>query len=233
MKIVVSGSTKGIGKAIVEEFSNQASDIFLAARTRKDLDQQKLDLIHKNDQLNVYTFVADFSIASEVKAFGDYINSISDSVDILINNAGLFIPGNILEEKEGSFEQIISTNLSSVYHLSRKLIPGMISQGSGHIFNICSVASLKAYPNGGSYSISKFALYGLTQNLRSELMDKNIKVTAVIPGATWTDSWSGSGLPEDRLMQSSDIARSISSAYNLSGSTLVEEIILRPVKGDI
>ena len=103
----------------------------------------------------------------------------------------------------------------------------------GHIFNICSVASLKAYPNGGSYSISKFALYGLTQNLRHELKEFNVKVTAVIPGATWTDSWSQSGIPRERFMEADDIALMIYQATQLSAGAVVEEIVMRPQLGDI
>lgn len=233
MKIVITGSTKGIGKAIVEEFAPVASVMILTARTAADLNSQKNELNNKFPNLEIHVFPADFSINHEVKTFGDFVNSTIESADILVNNAGIFIPGNILDEEEGTYESILSTNITSVYHLSRKLVPAMITRGKGHVFNICSVASLRSYPNGGSYSISKFALYGFTQNLRAELMDKNIKVTAIIPGATWTDSWAGSGIEENRLMQSKDIAKSIFSAYHLSDSALIEEIIMRPLKGDL
>ena len=87
---------------------------------------------------------------------------------------------------------MINTNLYSAYHLSRGLIPKMIENKSGDIFNICSVAGLKAYPNGGSYSISKFAMHGMSLGLREELKLHGIRVTAVHPGATLTASWDGS-----------------------------------------
>ena len=98
---------------------------------------------------------------------------------------------------------------------------------------MCSVASILAYPNGGSYSISKFALLGFSKVLREELKTQGIKVTAILPGATWSDSWQGVDFPEDRLMQASDIALAVWSAYNLSRAAVVEELLIRPQLGDL
>jgi short-subunit dehydrogenase len=109
----------------------------------------------------------------------------------------------------------------------------MIQKGKGHIFNICSIASLKAYPNGGSYGISKYALHGFSQNLRTELKDKGIKVTGVYPGATYTNSWLGSGVAPERIMEANDIAHMLYAATQLSQQAVVEEIILRPQLGDL
>ena len=109
----------------------------------------------------------------------------------------------------------------------------MIEKKSGHIFNMSSIAGLKAYPNGGSYSISKFALRGFSINLRDELKRYNIKVTTVFPGAAYTDSWAASGLERKRFMEASDIAKIVYAASQLSAQACVEEIILRPQWGDI
>jgi short-subunit dehydrogenase len=89
-----------------------------------------------------------------------------------------------------------------------------------------------AYPNGGSYTISKFALLGFSKCLREELKDEGIRVTAVMPGATLTPSWEGAGYPAERFMPPEDVAESIFGAYELSDRTVVEEMILRPQKGD-
>ena len=109
----------------------------------------------------------------------------------------------------------------------------MVSQRSGHIFNICSIASLKAYENGGAYSISKFALLGFTRNLREEMKQHNIKVTAILPGAAYTDSWAASGINPQRIMEASDIAELVYSATHLSPQACVEEIVVRPQLGDL
>jgi short-subunit dehydrogenase len=128
---------------------------------------------------------------------------------------------------------MIDVNLYTAYRLTRKILPAMKSNKSGHIFNMCSVASLKAYRNGGAYSISKYALLGFSENLREELKPYGIKVTAICPGATHTPSWEGSGVPEDRIMEAGDIAEMLWSAYKLSSQANVEMIVMRPVKGDL
>jgi len=152
---------------------------------------------------------------------------------ILINNAGFFLPGNLMEEEQGILESQIEANVYSAYHTSRAIVPAMIKKGSGHIFNICSIASLKAYTQGGSYGISKYALDGFSKNLREELKDKGIKVTGVYPGATYTNSWVGSGVEPSRIMESNDIAKMILAATQLSPRAVVEDIVMRPQLGDL
>lgn len=109
----------------------------------------------------------------------------------------------------------------------------MIARRQGHIFNMCSIASLQAYHNGGSYSISKFALMGFSKNLREELKQYNIKVTAVYPGAVMTESWSGFDNTTQRIMEADDIAAMIVAATKLSPQAVVEDIIIRPQLGDL
>ena len=174
----------------------------------------------------------DLSKKENVIAFANFALQFG-TPGILINNAGSFVPGSIHTEPEGALEEMMETNLYSAYHLTRKLLPKMMKAKNGHIFNMCSIASIQAYKNGGSYSLSKFALLGLTKNLREELKSYNIKVTAVIPGAAYTDSWSESGLDEDRFMKPDDIAELVYAVSQLSPQTCVEEIILRPQLGDI
>ena len=175
----------------------------------------------------------DVSKREEVKVFAEKVLNEFGAVDIIVNNAGVFLPGQVINEEEGTLEKLIETNLYSAYHLSRMLLPKMLEKKSGHIFNLCSVASIQAYPNGGSYSISKFALLGLSKALREELKPHHIKVTALIAGATYTDSWSQSNLPESRFMKAEDIAQTVWDVYHLSENTVVEEILLRPILGDI
>jgi short-subunit dehydrogenase len=109
----------------------------------------------------------------------------------------------------------------------------MIERKSGHIFSIGSIAGLTAYANGGSYAISKWAMLGFTKCLREELKNYNIKVTSVLPGATYTASWEGVDIPEERFMKAADVAESVWGAYNLSPYSVVEEIVIRPQLGDL
>ena len=127
----------------------------------------------------------------------------------------------------------MAVNLYSAYHLTRALLPAMKKKGAGHIFNMCSIASLKAYENGGAYSITKYALQGFSDNLRHELMEDRIKVTAIMPGATWSRSWAASGLPEERFIKTEDIAAMVWASFSLSASADVETIVIRPILGDL
>ena len=150
-----------------------------------------------------------------------------------MNNAGVFIPGKITEEEDGSLEKMMSINTYSAYYMSRYIIDSMKNKKGGYIFNICSTASIMPYLNGGSYCISKHAMLGFSKVLREELKEIGIRVSAVLPGATYTSSWEEADLPESRFIKSSDIAETIWSAFSLSENTVIEELIVRPQLGDI
>jgi short-subunit dehydrogenase len=229
---VVSGSSKGIGKAIAINFAAKGFDVVLASRNLVTLNDLKIQI--ENDfKVNCFVFQADLSIKSEVIAFGDFVLSLNRPIDVLVNNAGVFLPGQIQNEEEGVLEAQINTNLYSAYNLTRKLISKLTAQQYGHIFNICSIASLQAYAHSGSYTISKFAMLGFSKSLRDEMKNQNVKVTSVMPGATLTDSWAGVDLPVERFIQSEDIAKMIWSCYELSPSAVVEDLVIRPQLGDI
>ena len=230
--IVVSGGTKGIGRAIIEIFAQNGYTVFTCARNQDELNVLQEHIEWKYN-VKCYTFKADVSLKNEVMAFGNFILKTVDKIDILVNNAGYFVPGDIHSEEDGVLESMIETNLYSAYYLTRSVIHNMISNHSGQIFNICSIASITAYDNGGSYSISKYAMYGMTRNLREEMKDKGIKVTAILPGATLSASWEGVDVPKERLAKASDVADVIWSASQLSNQAVVEEIIVRPQLGDL
>jgi NADP-dependent 3-hydroxy acid dehydrogenase YdfG len=117
--------------------------------------------------------------------------------------------------------------------MGKILIPHFEQNKQGYIVNISSIAGIQAYPNGGSYAVTKFALTGYTKTIREELKTKNIKVIGIYPGATYTDSWSNSDLPKERFVAPQDIADIIYQSTSLSNSAVVEDIIIRPQLGDI
>lgn len=230
---VITGATKGLGRAMSEVFAANGYDLIVCARTESALEDMHEEWQKRFPERRLLNYPADLSKKSEVMEFGAFVKQNTTHIEVLINNAGLFMPGHITTELEGTLETQIETNLYSAYHLTRAVLPLMLKLGRGHIFNICSVASIKAYPNGGSYSISKFALLGLTKVLREELKNDGIKVTAVLPGAAWSDSWRGVDVPHDRLMEANDVALSVFHATQLSPAAVVEEILLRPQLGDL
>lgn len=220
--IVVTGGTKGIGRAIANRFIDEGFDAVVCARS--------IDAVQEPGLLPVS---ADLSTRAGVDTLLDYLHSLNRPIDVLVNNTGIFQPGQIHNEAEGTFEQLMNTNVASAYHLTRGVVGEMIARRQGHIFMMCSTASITPYTNGGSYCISKFALLGMSRVLREELKPHGVKVTAILPGATLTASWEGTDLPEERFMKPDDVANSAWAAYSLSKSAVIEEILIRPQLGDI
>jgi len=231
--ILVTGGTKGIGRAIIEKFAADGFHIITCSRHENDLRKLKLEIEEKYTFSKVLYQTTDVSDRIAVEGFIKFVQKLNVKIDVLVNNAGVFIPGKITEENSLALDHMMQTNLYSAYAITKGLVTDMIKRKSGHIFMMCSTASITAYTNGGSYCVSKFALYGLTQVLREELKRVGVKVTAVLPGATLTASWEGVDLPVERFLKPEDVASAISNAYCMSAGAVVEEILIRPQLGDI
>ena len=233
MNAVITGGTKGMGLAIAEIFAANGFELAIAARTQADLDVLEQDFARRFPHSKLRAFCADLSQKEDVLAFAEAIAKRWPVVDVLVNNAGLFQPGKLLEDPDGFLENMLNVNFWGAYHLTRALAPAMEEAGKGHIFNICSVASQAAYPDSGAYAVTKFALLGFSKSLRFELRESGVKVTAVLPGATWTSSWAGTTLDPKRFIAAADVAKAVYHAWDTSPATVVEEIILRPQLGDL
>jgi short-subunit dehydrogenase len=227
--IVVSGCTKGIGRAIATYFADRGFSVAGYARSQSDITAMQTEFAAKFPDQKFLFISADASKKMEVLAFAESVKKQFAAVEIVINNAGIFLPGSIMNEKDGTLETLMETNVYSAYYLTRALQDTI----KRNIFNICSIASLQAYEAGASYTISKFAMLGFSKQLREELKHTGIKVTSVMPGAVLTNSWAGVNLPKERFIQPNDIGKIIYNAYELSEGADLEELIIRPQLGDI
>ncbi len=232
MNIIITGASKGIGKAIAEIFAGAGHTLFLCSRSEKPLYDAVAELQTKYPQSTIKAKPADMGNREQAREFGAWCLGIGVP-DIVVNNAGQYLPGSLHNEDEGVLEQMMAVNLYSAYHLTRALLPAMMKAKKGHIFNMCSIASLHAYNNGGSYSISKFALLGFSKNLREEMKPHGIKVTAICPGATMSASWDGANVDPKRIMEAGDVATMIYAASGLSPMADVEDMVMRPLQGDL
>ena len=230
---IITGATQGIGKAIAEKLLAEGFNVATCARTQADLDALQTEWTETYPGMQVITYRADMSEKQQVLDFAAHVLEQFSTIDILVNNAGLFFPGSLMEEPDGHLEQLMAVNLYSAYHITRSVIHNMPTNGKSHIFNLSSVAALKAYPNGGAYSITKYALTGFSDNLREEYKGKGIRVTTVCPGATHSRSWEGAAVAKGRLMEANDVAEIVWSAYSLSAQANVENIVMRPSQGDL
>lgn len=234
MFAIITGASKGIGKAVAEKLAAEGFDVAICARNAATLGETAAAIRQQSPGVKVLALQVDMGDKQAVLKFAaDVQKELGDTPAILVNNAGIFVPGAVHEEEDGHLEKMMAVNLYSAYHLTRAFIPAMKAAKNGHVFNLCSTASHKAYPNGGSYSITKFALLGFSKNLREEMKPHGVKVTSVSPGPVLTASWEGFDGPEDRLMEPADVASMIWAAYQLSPQAVIEEIIMRPQLGDL
>lgn len=229
--MVVTGASKGIGKAVALYFAERGFNVAACARNEQALVELQKEITRF--KVKAITEVCDVSDPKAVSLFAQKVLNEWKTIDVLVNNAGSYLPGRVIDEADGNLDFLIKTNLYSAYNITRAFVNGMVERKQGHIFNVSSIAGLQAYPNGGSYSISKFAMTGLSKALREELKPYNVRVTNIAPGATLTDSWAGTDLPESRFISPNDLAKLIFDINGLSESADVEEVVIRPVLGDI
>jgi len=228
MNAIITAATRGIGKAIAIKLAENGYDLAVCSRSRTGLEELREAL--KYTGRKVFLHVADCSVKSEVYRFCEAVQKQMPVVDVLVNNAGIYLTGSMLEEADDQFEMQIDLNLKSAYFTSKFFGKMMREQASGHIFNICSVASKQIVENAGGYSVTKAALLSLNHVFREELSKYNVKVTAVLPGSTLTSSWEGTQIPAERFVQPEDIANAIHTILSLSSGVNVDEITIKPVQ---
>jgi NADP-dependent 3-hydroxy acid dehydrogenase YdfG len=232
--IIVTGASRGIGLAILEKYARAGWNLAFCSKNPDSVAKAKLHLQGINSDIKIYAEAFDIENKDAVMNFAANCIKELGSIHILVNNAGLFKQGELSAASfDDDLEYLMRVNLFSAYWMGKVIIPDMIKNNSGHIFNISSIAGLKDYDNGGGYTVAKFALTGYTKQIRNELKSKNVRVTGVYPGAVLTDSWAGVDLPASRFIQPSDIADIVYATSQLSPSACVEDIIVRPQEGDI
>ena len=229
----INGASRGIGEGIALILSSKIKNInlFLIAKNIEKLNEVKEKCIENG--ANVEICSCDVSNVDEVNNMAKQFHEKFNHIDVLINNAGIFKYSTIIDTSIEMFDEIIATNLRSVFLISKVFIPLMINQNYGDIFNVSSIAGLSGYYGGSAYSASKFGMSGLSKTMRIELKNYNIKVCCVYPGAVYTDSWTGTEHSIEKFISVKDISLLFYNIYELSRNTVVEEIILRPILGDI
>ncbi|MEO6993282.1 MAG: SDR family oxidoreductase [Lacunisphaera sp.] len=231
--VVITGASQGIGSAIAKLFAAEVRGVRLALVARSEINLKKVAGICAKSGATVEIFPCDVADENAVAALAKAVTARFGPADVLVNNAGKFSGASFLETRLADFDAQISANLRSVFLVSQAFAPGMVKRGRGDIFNMSSIAGRQAYPNGTAYCAAKYGVTGLSAVMRAELKDNGVRVCCIHPGATWTPSWSSSGVKEQRIMPAEDIARAILEIHRLSPRTVVEEIVLRPLLGDI
>ncbi|MHB1687093.1 MAG: SDR family NAD(P)-dependent oxidoreductase [Ignavibacteriaceae bacterium] len=185
--VFITGASSGIGKACAEAFAKEGSNLILAAR-RKDRVVEVANDLEKKFGVKTISYQLDVRKPDEVKkTISSFLNDWK-KIDILINNAGLARGySKIYEGEISDWEEMIDTNVKGLLYVTREVLPMMVENGSGHVINIGSTAGHEVYVNGNVYCATKFAVKALTQSIRLDVLDKNIKVSSVDPGMVETE----------------------------------------------
>ncbi len=231
--VLVTGASQGIGAAIAQTFARQLRGVRLALVARNEKNLATVAKACTRLGAKTVTFPCDVSDEASVAAMAAAVAKRFGAVDVLINNAGKFAGAPFAEMTVAQFDALLGANLRSAFLVTRAFLPAMTKRGSGDIFFMSSIAGLEAYPNGAGYCAAKFGVTGLAKVLRAETKSTGVRVCCVYPGATWSPSWSGSGVSEERIMPAADVARAFFDVWHLSRHTVVEDIVLRPQLGDL
>jgi short-subunit dehydrogenase len=230
---LITAATKGMGRAIAIAFAKEGVNLAICSRKASDLTAFKDELQQLAPGINILTAVTDCSIKEQLLQFAAAAEAQLGFISIVVNNVGLYEYSGILEDGDDTFQKQVNTNLMPAYELYRYFGKTMIAAGEGHYFNICSVAALTPIAEAGTYSVTKFALLGLTKVMRLEMQQHGVKVTAIIPGSTLTDSWNGIAVEKDTMVMPEDVASAIINIYKMSPGANVDEIIIKPAGGQV
>ena len=226
---LITGASKGIGLAVAQRFAPELSDLHLAARGTEEL--QKAAEALARPGLKVHLHSVDLTKEEGVHALAQGVLSTTLKLDVLVNNAGLYLPGSLLGDSRSDLRYMIELNVLSHYDLINALDSSFAS--GGYIFEMSSVAAKKMFLGKPGYSISKHAQGAMIEALRHEMRPRGVRVTAVMPGPTWSHSWEGATFPEDRLLDAAHVAEAMFAAWQLPQEAVMEELVIRPFEGDI
>ncbi len=230
--IWITGASSGIGKAVAIEFAKIGCNVFISARRANELERLKDEAGKKGE--NIYAFPCNVASSANVDQTLKKISSEFE-IDCLVNNAGITSFKSAEENSVNEINDIINVNLLGSIYSIKAVLPKFVKNNSGTIINILSFAVKKTYTNSSAYTASKMGLLGYSNSLREEVRKHNIRVINIIPGATETAMWSKEVRSEkgERMMSPDSLAHIIVSAYLQKDNLVTEEIVLRPVTGDL
>ncbi len=229
--IWITGASSGIGKALTLKFAHNDFYVIASARRLKQIQEISFDTKLKSNII---------SLQNDITNYDDLTKKISKlkkqfNISCLINNAGITSFKPFIENTKEEIDQIINTNLIAAINTTRLVLPEMIENNSGTIINILSVAAKKIFTNSSIYAASKAGLDYFSKVLREEVRSNNIRIINVFPGATSTEIWPTSSLEKysNRMMNAESLADLIYELYKTDSKLCPEEIVVRPITGDL
>jgi len=229
----VTGASTGIGKEIAMEFSKAGHIVVVSARRKSRLVRIVSEI--KFAEREAAAFVCNIISERSIQITAKRIREKYGRIDGLINNAGVTVFKSFIETKTFDYDNVIDTNMRGAFLCIKNVLPQMIKYKKGHIINILSTAANTAFENSSVYAASKAGLLAMSNCLREEVRRYNIKISNVLPGAVETPMWDSKSRQrfKNRMMNSNDIAKIVLEIFDQPRKVLIEDITVRPVKGDI
>lgn len=229
----VTGASRGIGREIAKQFAQLGCIVCLSGRNKRALQSAVKEIIKYGGKATA--FPLDINHPRAIQSVHRDIRKTIGEVNVLINNAGISSFKSFLESPLKDFNKIISTNLLGHIACMKAVLPSMVERKNGWIFNIISMVAVKTYEDSTAYTASKAGMLGLAKVLREEMKKHNVKVVNVIPGATATEIWHPKVLEKysSRMMKAKSVAETVLSVFQMPEDVVVDEIIIRPIKGDL
>jgi sepiapterin reductase len=231
--IWITGASTGIGREIAKVFSKSGYIVVVSSRRKSRLVGIVSEIKFAGREASA--FVCNVASERSVQLTLKRIIEKYGRIDALINNAGVTAFKSFLETKVYDFDYIMNINLRGAFLCMKAVLPKMVKARRGHIINILSVAANTVFENSSVYSASKAGLLSLSQSIRKEVRKLNIKVSNILPGAVETPMWDARTRQKykNRMISPADIAEITLQVFNQPKKVLIEDVVVRPVKGDI
>ena len=224
---VVTGSSRGIGRAIAESLAREGARVVVSARTATDVERAVEEMTHAG--LEARGTACDVRMYADAESLMRFAEESWGGLDILVNNAGVGTFGHVADLPPEQWDQVIDTNLTGVFYCCHAAIPHLRKRGGGYILNISSLAGKNAFNHGTAYNASKFGLEGFSEALMLDLRYENIKVSYIMPGSVATE-FAGQELSEQDSwkLASDDVARVVMDLLAHEKRSLPSRVELRP-----
>ena len=223
---LITGGSRGIGRAIAIKLASIGSAVAICGRDETKLAATEREILALG--VRAIALRADVTKQNDVTKLVETVESTLAPISILVNNAGIGLFGPVHEKTEADWDQLMNTNVKSVFLVSRALIPGMIERGGGDIINISSLACKSVFAGGGAYCASKWAVQGLSGCMAEELREHGIRVSTICPGSVATQ-FAGRG-PKDstKVLKPEDVAHAVAMIAMQGPQSFVSEVHVRP-----
>ncbi len=227
---LVTGGTRGIGRAIAEKLLAAGADVAICARRQADVDRAVAEMNGRGSPGRASGQACDVARYEDVARLFAFLAEAFGGLDILVNNAGvgLFQPVDQIPPQD--WRTLLDTNLSGAFYCTREAVPLMRRRGAGYIFNIGSLAGKNPMAGGAAYNASKFGMLGFSEAAMLDLRYDNIRVSCIMPGSVAT-GFSGPGVgPEAWKIGPEDIAQTVLDLLALPERTLASRVEVRPTR---